>query len=481
MTMTMTTNPRVRKVKAKAVGFVQSPLGVGGATFTAIGLVDLVAHLGPNGILAASLAGIATYFFKDEIFVWVGNATGHPYISDKAISGHEQKYGLLDDGDEGEKRLPEKVIRYADIEDQIPPGKMLLGVWPDTGKLELSGWQKLKCLWIVGSSSMGKSNTVYGKALEAVKGGAKLLIVDQHASKPGSLAKLLQGFEHAFWNGQPVARTDEQVLAHLQMFKEELERRVAGASRKQKIVLICDEMNRMARNPKLLAALKEVVAICGEESRGFGMYGWFISQKAVHLKWLRDSAITRIAHAVESIEEAMLICNDDRKAAKRLLDFHVGRTFVKGGDFDLMELQQALYGEDESDEDDEDIEIELEDDDDPLNDLNLGKRQASPSSQKLSIQVLMNWYERGEIDQAQLLAFLKQIRVGDQKEPLTVVDADPPDEKEPSLLERCVAAYKEGATTQPAMASAVGVKVWTIRQIWPDLMAEVKRLGLLDE
>jgi len=244
------------------------------------------------------------------------------------------------------------IVRYADVVDDVPSDMSLLGIHPEDGALELSDWEKLKMLWIIGSSSTGKSNTVFGKALEAYNHSAKLLVVDQHAVKSDSLARKLEPLKDAFL--MPIAQTDDQVLSTLQAFKAEFERRVhcqvcvrsnqTCARCSQKIVLIMDEINRMARNEALLAMIKEIVAIGGEESRGFGMYVWCISQKAVHLKWLRDSAITVIAHRVTRKEEAMLACNDDRKAAERLLKFGVGRCFVYGVDFDdLLELQQPLY------------------------------------------------------------------------------------------------------------------------------------------
>ena len=242
---------------------------------------------------------------------------------------------------EAPQAIPD-VIRYEDVADDVPANQSLLGIRPEDGTLELTHWEKLKALWLVGSSSTGKSNTIFGKALEAVQKGAKLLVVDQHAVKEDSLARKLAPLSRSFL--APVAVKDDEVLATLAAFKTEFERRVNGSSCKQKIVLICDEMNRMVRNDDLKKALQEIVAICGEESRGFGMYGWFLSQKCAGLKWLRDSAITVIAHRLTRFEEALLACNDDRKAAKRLLNFKVGRTYIYGVDFDEpVELQQPLY------------------------------------------------------------------------------------------------------------------------------------------
>lgn len=242
---------------------------------------------------------------------------------------------------EANERIPE-VVRYEDIAREVPDGMSLLGIHPTDGTLELTAYDKLKCLWIVGSSSTGKSNTVSGKVGEAVEQGARLLVIDQHAAKEDSLARKLQPYQRAFL--RPVAVTDQEVLDTLAFYKQEFEARVKGASCEQKIVLIADEMNRMNRNDDLKKALKEIVFISGEEARGFGMYGWFISQKATGLKWLRDSAITVIVHKLTRFEEALLACNEDRNAAKELLKFKIGRTFVYGVDFDEpMVLQQPLY------------------------------------------------------------------------------------------------------------------------------------------
>lgn len=243
---------------------------------------------------------------------------------------------------EGPRESIPAVVRYEEVEEDVPADMSLLGIHPDDGSLELTDWEKLKMLWVVGSSSSGKSNTVSGKVLEAVRHGARLLVVDPHAVKEDSLARKLAPFESAFLC--PVASKEDEILAVFNAFITEFKQRLEGKACTPRIVLICDEVNHMARRDALKAPLREVVEICGEESRGFGMYGWFVSQKCAHLKWLRDSAITVIAHALTRYEEAKLACNDDSAAAKRLINFKVGRTYIYGVDFDApMELQQPLY------------------------------------------------------------------------------------------------------------------------------------------
>src|SRR5262249_46365091 len=123
--MTRTNKSSIRRVQSRAVDFVQSPLGVGGATFASISLIDLIANLGPNGLLVASLAGIVVYSFKDEIFVGLSKATGH------AIGPDRDREPQLKERDEDENegaKLPPEVYRYEDIKHLIPANRMLLGI-----------------------------------------------------------------------------------------------------------------------------------------------------------------------------------------------------------------------------------------------------------------------------------------------------------------------------------------------------------------
>src|SRR5215472_8227326 len=116
-------NSPIRRAKERAVDFVQSPLGVGGATFTGISLIDLIGHLGPNGLLVASLAGIVVYSFKDEIFMGLSKATGQTI----APPHDREPEALVRDENEDEgAKLPPEVYRYEDIKHLIPANRMLL-------------------------------------------------------------------------------------------------------------------------------------------------------------------------------------------------------------------------------------------------------------------------------------------------------------------------------------------------------------------
>ncbi len=56
-----------------------------------------------------------------------------------------------------------------------------------------------------------------------------------------------------------------------------------------------------------------------------------------------------------------------------------------------------------------------------------------------------------------------------------------PVKQKPTELERCLNAYREGATTQSEVVAATGIKLWDVRQLWPQLKAEIKRLEDLED
>ncbi len=237
--------------------------------------------------------------------------------------------------------IPE-IVHYSAIAGLIPPGQALLGVHPEDGSVENTDIEAMKTTLFVGASSSGKTNTVYGKVYEFLdKLGAKLIVLDQHANKDDSLARKLAPFLDSFL--LPLAVSDQECLAALAFFKQEFAARVAGAACTQKILLVVDECNRLNRNEAIRAALKEIAQICGQETRGYGMYGFFIAQQAVGLKWLRDSALTIFAHRIMALSDAKIITNDDTRLAKLVIGFKRGRTLVYGVDYDPMILQQPLY------------------------------------------------------------------------------------------------------------------------------------------
>ena len=243
------------------------------------------------------------------------------------------------------------VIRYDDIADQVPSELSLLGIYPENGHLEIVSPDNYKTAWFVGGSNMGKTNTVYGKVADAVRWGAKLIICDPHAAKPDSLTNKLSDFHHALL--LPVARTDAEIYKAIMTFLEEFKaRRDVDKSCHQKILIVIDEVNGLAKHPlkindkdvKMQMFLQELAETCGYEARGFNMYGYFISQKVAGLSWLRNAMMTVFVHGLLMESEAKLAANNDRKLTEQVMGFKKGRTLVYGYEIEPTILQQPLYG-----------------------------------------------------------------------------------------------------------------------------------------
>lgn len=267
---------------------------------------------------------------------------------------------------EGPKEVIPKVIPYGSIADQIPSDRSLLGIYPETGNLEIVEPERYKTAWFVGGSNTGKTNTVYGKVSDAVRWGAKIIIADNHAFKKDSLANKLKDFHGRLLI--PIAQTDEQIKDAIIFFLREFKRRRdQGKPCTEKWLLVADEVNATANHTvriskeeatslleefgikiegefvKLQVFFKLLAETCGYEARGFEMFGYFISQKVAGLHWLRNAMMTVFVHGLLMDSEALLAANNNRKHAEMVKAFKVGRTLVYGLDFDPVVLQQPKY------------------------------------------------------------------------------------------------------------------------------------------
>lgn len=261
------------------------------------------------------------------------------------------------------------IVHYRDVEREVPSDLSLLGIYPENGNLEIVSPDVYKTAWFVGASSSGKTNTVYGKVADAVRWGAKIIICDIHGNgnKQDSLTNQLQDFHGDLLI--PVASSRETIKnAVIKYMREFMARREGGVMWTQKWLIVIDEVNALAKMPiaitepekKMLfeefgikikddvvpfeVLIKALVELCGYEGRGFGMFGYFISQKAAHLAWLRNAVTTVFAHRMIMDSEAILVANGDRKMAELIKAFKRGRTLVYGVDIqEPIILQQALY------------------------------------------------------------------------------------------------------------------------------------------
>jgi hypothetical protein len=227
-------------------------------------------------------------------------------------------------------------VRYEDIARQIPTGHSCLGI-SERG-LETCDFKDLMTMLICGGSSTGKSNTVAIKLYEAMQIGRNthIIVIDPHMTKPDSLYNKVKQYAHRFL--MPVARNDEETIATLRWFKQEFERRLELSTEELEelddILLVCDEVYALCfhREDKEISRLLKIVSgIAGYESRGYGMYAWFLTQRVTGLKWLRDAVMTTICHKMQSMAERVLAANDDREVARDMNNWTMpGRVAIYG-------------------------------------------------------------------------------------------------------------------------------------------------------
>jgi hypothetical protein len=240
-------------------------------------------------------------------------------------------------------------VRYEEIRPQIPHGRALVGV---SGRgIETKEDSVRALVWIVGGSGTGKTNTVCIRVDDDDRRGHRFLVIDPHLFKKDSLYNAIKGYSSHFL--LPVAMEPEDVLAALNAFLQEFERRKAGGSWTYPVTIIVDEVGSLVLDidkdnqaeANVVARLKEVARVCGQEARGFDMGGIFISQDAAGLAWLRKRALMVLAHQVSMWSERLLVCNQNTVIARDMDTWPVGRTLAYGIAFPEGQLvvQQPVF------------------------------------------------------------------------------------------------------------------------------------------
>lgn len=237
-------------------------------------------------------------------------------------------------------------VTYEQVAAQIPAGHALLGV--SHNSVETCDFAQLMTVWICGGSNTGKSNTVGLKIKEAIMNGRdiKIILIDPHARKEDSLYNKIRHYESRFL--MPVAKDEDEILNALTWFLEEFKRRRDIGGSDTDILLVIDEVPGVldSEEEEIPRLVKRIARICGRESRGFGMFGWFISQNAVGLAWLRNVVLTVIAHKMNMLNEARLACNEHLDVARDMENWPRGRVIVYGLNFQgIKVLQMPLFND----------------------------------------------------------------------------------------------------------------------------------------
>lgn len=295
-------------------------------------------------IVVPSIVSLLPEHLAGQVMTFApGQAKGIRGVHDmQALPEHAESRQEEEEEGEQEKIPP---IRYEQIKHLIPPGHSCLGVNPMNNEVETCDFAALMTMWICGTSSTGKTNTVSLKIDEAIRNGRnlRLVVIDPHKEKTDSMYHKIKRYESYFLF--QVASTADEIYNALSWFKAEFERRLqSGNEDHDDILLIIDEVPRVLKSDKDNAELvKEIAEVCGTESRGFGMFGWFISQRAAGLAWLRNVVITVIAHKMIMMSERKLAANENMAIARDMDHWPRGRVVVYGAEFEPKILQMPLF------------------------------------------------------------------------------------------------------------------------------------------
>ncbi|HTI15185.1 MAG TPA: hypothetical protein VL461_11560 [Dictyobacter sp.] len=229
------------------------------------------------------------------------------------------------------------LVRYEDIKAQIPRDHALVGI---DGNGIVTRDRSIKALtWVVGGSGTGKTNSTILRIEEDYQWGHYFLPIDPHWFKDDSLYNAIKGYSDRFL--MPVASEPEDIVQRLDYFLNEFKRRKSGGSWEYPITIIIDEVGSLVSDKpeteieeQMIAKIKQVARICGQESRGFQMSGMYISQDAAGLAWLRKRAIMVIAHQLLMMSERLLACNGNTEIARAMDDWPKGRTLIYGIGFE---------------------------------------------------------------------------------------------------------------------------------------------------
>jgi hypothetical protein len=276
-----------------------------------------------------------------------------PVAQEKIVTNYRQQLSApqeeeTEDDDESpvQSDLP-RLVYYDAIRHLIPAGHTLIGALSPT-RIETRDSGVRACLWIVGGSGTGKTTTCSIRVHESSEWGYMFVGVDPHAYKEDSLTNAIKPYASRFL--LPIAQDEEDIDDVLDFFLDHFyRRRDRGEKWTIRICILIDEMGALTASPETdkeiarARKIKEIVRICGQEARNFGMSGIFMSQDAAGLAWLRKRATLVFAHQLAQMSERKIACNENVTIAREMDNWPKGRTYVYGIDFTPIVVQQPLF------------------------------------------------------------------------------------------------------------------------------------------
>jgi hypothetical protein len=231
------------------------------------------------------------------------------------------------------------LVRFSDYVGQIPAGQLLVGVRPDgSPRLDTIKGSTL----VLGKSRSGKTMTIAGRAAQAVRNGALLVVCDPHGHKPDSLVRKILPLQEFLWPGSTLAIDHQAILANVQLARAEMERRVSGGLPGPDMVLIIEEYNRLFDDDELKDDLAAIGKALAREGRGFGIFGYFGAQDMAGGSYaaLRKLFLEYVLHRAEYADAFALV--RDPELAKQMMQQGKGQTVFIDAEGEREHLLQPL-------------------------------------------------------------------------------------------------------------------------------------------
>jgi len=205
----------------------------------------------------------------------------HSYTQHHKTPNHKTPK-ILSRGDQGSSLDAE----FSPVLKQLPtfnqalnnsPNQSLVLGYDETTQPIYGAWSDLFSFGVGGASGSGKTSTAIWLLAQAVRQGAKLIVIDPHAGNKDSLATKLQPLANSFLCN--VATSPDEMLASINYAQSIFDARKSGLDLEQtKIILCIDEWLACMRG-EVKEAFQVLAESISQEGRKYNFIGCFLSQK----------------------------------------------------------------------------------------------------------------------------------------------------------------------------------------------------------